>query len=613
MVSHLIDEAIRWTTAAVLTDKEAVTLLTTITVQWLQPYGAMQVLVTDREAGLVSEEVAQWLDWWSVQLKPKAPGEHAQIVERHHAILRALFVKVEAQLAAEGIAVPFAVIVAECTLAKNVLTTIGGFTPYTALYGRSPPMMADFEPGSETKLDDSSGGVEGYSRHHLRLREVAVQSMVELTAKQRLTRALNSKTRVATEQLELEVGDQVDFHRPSSTKDESGWRGPATVVDISQPVTIRWQGRHIQVRTADLRRALVYLVFLTRSVGDQSKVEPVEVLMTFAESVKDSMVRLGWLHNQGWRRARANEGRSEVLLALLHVAACGFHLRGCVSARIGSGISVLEGTADCDASFLWWWRAGHPKMSWYLEGPCITRLKLAELFGSERWRETSFVQFLCASEEDAQYIRQHEPDIPHVGGPYATGLTQPFKSDGGAPMDETEIMNYDNASPSPRPRAVSVDSSRSRSTRGGSSLRAPSDPSPRVSPAGSVRSRSPRSGHRPTLPVSSASSRDPKRPRPTSLNSNVSGRRPSVATRRGLPIEGSKTTTTDNDPTDETRAGETTKVQPRALTGAGLQDQTMITTTTTTTTKTNTIRLSTAAQSTLWITGVPRHSSQSAA
>ena len=89
MVSHLIDEAIRWTTAAVLTDKEAVTLLTTITVQWLQPYGAMQVLVTDREAGLVSEEVAQWLGRWSVQLKPKAPGGHAQIVERHHAILRA--------------------------------------------------------------------------------------------------------------------------------------------------------------------------------------------------------------------------------------------------------------------------------------------------------------------------------------------------------------------------------------------------------------------------------------------------------------------------------------------------------------------------------------------
>jgi len=119
MVSHLIDEAIWWTTTAVLADREAVSILTAITTQWLQPYGAMQVLVSDRESGLVSEEVAQWLDRWSVQLRPKAPGEHAQIVERHHAILRALFVKVEAQLAADGIAVPIAVIVAEYTTCQE--------------------------------------------------------------------------------------------------------------------------------------------------------------------------------------------------------------------------------------------------------------------------------------------------------------------------------------------------------------------------------------------------------------------------------------------------------------------------------------------------------------
>ncbi len=124
-----------------------------------------------------------------MQLRPKAPGEHAQVVERHQAILRSLFAKVEAQLAAEGMNVPFAVVVAECTLAKNVLTTVAGFTPYIALYGRSPPPMAEFEPKSETSIDDESGGAAGYSRHHLRLREIAVQSTVELTAKQRLDSA----------------------------------------------------------------------------------------------------------------------------------------------------------------------------------------------------------------------------------------------------------------------------------------------------------------------------------------------------------------------------------------------------------------------------------------
>ena len=43
-------------------------------------------------------------------------------MERRQAILRALFVKVEAQLSAEGIAVPFEVIVAENTLAKDKIT-----------------------------------------------------------------------------------------------------------------------------------------------------------------------------------------------------------------------------------------------------------------------------------------------------------------------------------------------------------------------------------------------------------------------------------------------------------------------------------------------------------
>ena len=59
--------------------------------------------------------------------------------------------------------------------------------------------------------------------------------MVEETAQLRLERALASKTRLATEQLELNQGDLVDFYRPPATKDESGWRGPAEVVEAPGP------------------------------------------------------------------------------------------------------------------------------------------------------------------------------------------------------------------------------------------------------------------------------------------------------------------------------------------------------------------------------------------
>ena len=101
------------------------------------------------------------------------------------------------------------------------------------------------------------------SRHHHRLREISVQSMAESTAKQRMERALTSKACVSHQQLKLEVGDTVDFHRPTATKEESGWRGPARLVEVGPPAVIKWQDRFMQTRTQDLRRTLHYFMFLT--------------------------------------------------------------------------------------------------------------------------------------------------------------------------------------------------------------------------------------------------------------------------------------------------------------------------------------------------------------
>merc|ERR1712185_881808 len=131
---------------------------------------------------LVSEEVAQWLDRHNSNLKPKAPNEHAQMVERHHELLRRILLRVEAQLAEEGIHVPLGVILAECFLAKNCLLTVAGHTPYRALYGRDPPGLAEFEPTSGTQLDDSSGGIAGHSRSHHRVGEHATPAMEQETA-----------------------------------------------------------------------------------------------------------------------------------------------------------------------------------------------------------------------------------------------------------------------------------------------------------------------------------------------------------------------------------------------------------------------------------------------
>ena len=301
MVSHFIDEAIRWSVGEPLASKSAPDLVETIMSGWVRQFGPMKVLIADGERGLATEEVSQFLDRVFVQLKTKAPGEHAQMVERHHEVLRRLLLRVESQLAQETIAVPFKALLSECVLAKNVMTTVAGQTPYRALYGRDPPGLSEFEPTSETQLDDFSAGLAGYSRYHHRVREVAIAAMVQETAPMRIERALDSKSRLAVQQLELEPGQLVDFWRKPATKDESGWRGPATVLSVGDPhsgdpspATIQWQGSKLSVRTQDLRISLAYFSALMLPTTDQQ--DPRELLVRFVDTLpKGQTVRVGWV------------------------------------------------------------------------------------------------------------------------------------------------------------------------------------------------------------------------------------------------------------------------------------------------------------------------------
>ena len=116
----------------------------------------------------------------------------------------------------------------------------------------------------------------------------------------------------------------------------------------------------------------MYPIVLTRSVLSSS--DPVGILMSFADSLQAGVIRVGWLQqNNVWRRARANVKLSEVLMATLHIAACGLHLVGCVGARIGNGVAALEGILECDASFLWW-RTGRPRAPAHSQGASAHRI-----------------------------------------------------------------------------------------------------------------------------------------------------------------------------------------------------------------------------------------------
>lgn len=183
-------------------------------------------------------------------------------------------------------------------------------------------MLAEFEPASETQLGDLSVGILGVSRGHHRLREIAVHSMVDLTAKTRLERVLASKARVTHEQLALSAGDLFDFYRPPEVKDESGRRGLPKLVSVEPPAVVRWQDRFIHVRTQDVRIALVRMAFVSEDWGrsvfyltDKNHKRyhkaapdpPIHKLQIAAESHQHHVVRLGWLYHDGWRQTKETQ------------------------------------------------------------------------------------------------------------------------------------------------------------------------------------------------------------------------------------------------------------------------------------------------------------------
>ena len=112
---------------------------------------------------------------------------------------------------------PFPQRLSESVFAGNALISINHATPYQGLYGRVPNLLPDINAAAL----DGTGSLPGTIRHSHRLREIAVQSIVEGTSRARIQRALRTPTLPAA-QLTLHPGDTVDFYREPTQKDLPG-------------------------------------------------------------------------------------------------------------------------------------------------------------------------------------------------------------------------------------------------------------------------------------------------------------------------------------------------------------------------------------------------------
>ena len=87
IVLHMVDEATRWSMADEISDKETETLIACMGFMWFRIFGAPNLLISDTEGGIASDDFGTFLVRWGCSRKLRPKGGHATIVERHHEIL----------------------------------------------------------------------------------------------------------------------------------------------------------------------------------------------------------------------------------------------------------------------------------------------------------------------------------------------------------------------------------------------------------------------------------------------------------------------------------------------------------------------------------------------
>ena len=519
IILHLCDEATRFSVAEIVSSKEPDELLKAIKHSWIKYFGVPKLFVSDSEGALGSEEAGIWAERIGTSFKVLPRYSHATTVERHHETLRQLIHRIAAQCKQEGLTISMSDVVAEATIAKNSLLVINGYTPYTAVLGRNPNLLGEFERPSVSAVADNAGGRN--SKYAMRLREIAVASMVENSAKERIKRAEAAQTRIASEQLELKPNDLVDIYRTPRTKDNTGWRGPCRVISTEEgQINVQWGGRVISCRPQDVRRALMYPLMLLERNDDAA----FNLVRQYVSNLINTSETFGIIHtDRGWELSQAAKKTPSMFYAVLRVAHDMFLFSRCVAARVGRGIAHTNGLIDTDRSILVWWPVNNPQLYRSMSCSAIANLNLKELFG-DNWQECCWIRFFGVDEEVARIARQIAPDVPYLGDDPQdhNGQEPPAEP---VPLDEDDVTIRDDRSVAtrlatpmdtehggpphypPRPphgRREPVQTDRSRSTRqapspmhsdGQPPPQPPAPPAPqrqRITPVHTDRSRSTR-------------------------------------------------------------------------------------------------------------------------
>ena len=419
-IFHLVDRCTRWEETYIVDSKSEDDLIDALDI-WISRHGPMTELIGDGESGIMrSDKCQEYLRRKGVKPLNRGKDQHARIAERRGALLRDCIHRIDAGLESEGINhIPFKHRLSEATFCLNALLTINNASPYNAVYGRVPKILPDINcPDSELEHNVPAGGL---IRHTNRLREIAVQSIVDGTAKARLGRALKTKTLPTGEREGYQVGEDVDIYRAPGTKDVSGWHGPAKVVDLNNVsrgiISVRSNNVVKECKVGDVRRHLAFLCFL--ACLSQSSADVYHTFTTgpgwsackhFVESLAvGHLVVLGEVLTSGnrWQLTRETQSQWAIWEKFYNFGRNHLRLDDVKTIRAGHGVGSISKLQPYSESLVLYWDATPhndvPKIiEQHPDGDVLGAISWQSMF-QDNWRQIRFIQF-CLSGEDSHVV-----------------------------------------------------------------------------------------------------------------------------------------------------------------------------------------------------------------
>jgi hypothetical protein len=228
-------------------NEEEETFARTIDKLRVSPHGAPEECVIDGESGVaISQTTNQNFARQGVMLHARAEDQHARFVDRRGTLLRDTIHFIAGQLHEEGAGdISFSSVRAEAVFRGNALLSVDGSTPDSAVYGRVPRLLPTIDHLDAP--DESSQPSPDF------LCEISAVATFEGLPRARLGCATNTRTTMASQHLNLHVGEEVGFFRSPATKDAFGRFGPAEVIDVSRTtrgiISIRSQSCGMEVHT----------------------------------------------------------------------------------------------------------------------------------------------------------------------------------------------------------------------------------------------------------------------------------------------------------------------------------------------------------------------------